>query len=109
MTSRSALLAMLGLTCWMPAGAAAQNPQRDWVLGPFEKPRAGNPIITPTATSTFRSPIGNQLVRWEAAATFNPTAVVRNGAVYLFYRAEDGGGEAKIGGHTSRLGLARST
>jgi predicted GH43/DUF377 family glycosyl hydrolase len=79
------------------------------MLGPFEKPRAGNPVITPTAASTFRSPIGNQLVRWEATATFNPAAVVRNGAVYLFYRAEDDGGEAKIGGHTSRLGLARST
>ncbi len=52
--------------------------------------------------------MGNQLVHWEEMATFNPAAVVRNGAVYLLYRAEDATGEAKIGNHTSRIGLAQS-
>ena len=47
-------------------------------------------------------------MRWEETATFNPAAVVRNGAVYVLYRAEDATGEAKIGLHTSRIGLAES-
>src|SRR5439155_11837254 len=77
-------------------------------FGPFEKPKGANPVITPSAHATFRSPMGDQLVHWEEMATFNPAAVVRNGTVYLLYRAEDATGEAKIGNHTSRIGLAES-
>src|SRR5205823_7004881 len=33
---------------------------------------------------------------------------VRNGKVYVLYRAEDASGDAQIGHHTSRLGLAES-
>ncbi len=47
-------------------------------------------------------------VHWEALHTFNPVAVVRNGKVYVLYRAEDDTGEMQIGSHTSRLGLAES-
>jgi len=46
---------------------------------------------------------------WEAYATFNPAAVVKDGKVFLLYRAEDASGEQQIGGHTSRLGFAEST
>jgi beta-1,2-mannosidase len=81
---------------------------RDWMLGPFEKPRASNPVLVPRSTSTFRSPVSDSTVRWEEYATFNPGAVVRGGKVMLLYRAEDSGGDARIGGHTSRLGLAES-
>jgi predicted GH43/DUF377 family glycosyl hydrolase len=44
-------------------------------------------------------------VRWEEKDVFNPAAVVRNGKVYMIYRAEDTIG--KFAG-TSRLGLAVS-
>lgn len=47
-------------------------------------------------------------VAWEEYATFNPAAVVKDGKVFLLYRAEDASGERQIGGHTSRLGLAES-
>ena len=86
----------------------AQN-IRAWMFGPFEKPAHVNPVITPRATTTFRSPMNDSVVRWEEYATFNPAAVVRGGKVYVLYRAEDGSGEMKIGGHTSRIGLAEST
>jgi predicted GH43/DUF377 family glycosyl hydrolase len=93
-------------------GAAAANPAlgqaQDWMLGPFEKPKAVNPVITPNSVSTFLSPMNDSIVRWEQHATFNPAAVVRNSKVYLLYRAEDASGELKIGHHTSRLGLAES-
>lgn len=86
--------------------AAAQA--ADWMLGPFRKPPGAGPVLAPNPASAFRSPMGDSTVRWEAYATFNPAAVVRDGAVYVLYRAEDAGGEAKIGGHTSRIGLAQS-
>ena len=46
-------------------------------------------------------------VHWEATHTFNPASVVRDGKIYLLYRAEDDNGKG-IGGFTSRLGLAAS-
>ena len=79
-----------------------------WTLGPFEKPRDVNPVLSPSGHSTFRSPMNDSIVRWEEYATFNPAAVVRHGRVYLLYRAEDASGDERIGGHTSRLGLAES-
>jgi predicted GH43/DUF377 family glycosyl hydrolase len=78
------------------------------MFGPFVKPDRVNPIITPSDSSTFHSPMDGRTVRWEEHATFNPAAVVKDGKVYLLYRAEDAGGEMKIGGHTSRIGLAES-
>lgn len=80
-----------------------------WMFGPFEKPKQANPVIAPSRASTFLSPMNDSTVRWEEYATFNPAAVVKDGKVYLLYRAEDATGEAKIGHHTSRIGLAEST
>jgi predicted GH43/DUF377 family glycosyl hydrolase len=94
---------LLCLTSW-PLGAQ----QRDWMLGPFSKPREANPVLTPRATSSFRSPVNDSTVQWEEYATFNPAAVVRDGKVVLLYRAEDSSGERQIGAHTSRLGMAES-
>jgi predicted GH43/DUF377 family glycosyl hydrolase len=98
------LLALLGPLCAAPLHAQ----DRSWMLGPFEKPRAANPVLTPRASSTFRSPMSDSTVRWEEYATFNPAAAVRDGKVTMLYRAEDSSGDEKIGGHTSRLGMAES-
>jgi beta-1,2-mannosidase len=97
----------LGLVLIVARPAAAQSP--DWTLGPFRKPVDVNPIISPTASSTFRSPMGDSAVHWEELATFNPAALVRNGKVYVLYRAEDASGRQDIGFHTSRIGLAESS
>ena len=61
---------------------------RDWMLGPFEKPRAANPVIVPDPAPTFRSPTTDSVVRWQEYATFNPAAVVRGGKVVVL-AAED--------------------
>ena len=87
---------------------AAQAAPAPWMIGPFSKPAAVNPVIAPNAASRFKSPMNDSTVAWEEYATFNPAAVVRNGKVYLLYRAEDASGAKQIGGHTSRLGLAES-
>ena len=89
-----------------PATAFCQ--QAPWMLGPFEKPVRGNPVIVPDPAATFHSPMGDSTVHWEEYSTFNPAAVVRGGRVYVLYRAEDASGEQIIGGHTSRLGLAQA-
>ena len=88
--------------------AQAGRAQESWMFGPFTKPRAVNPVIVPDSGATFLSPMNDSIVRWEQYATFNPAAVARAGTVFLLYRAEDASGDAKIGAHTSRLGLAQS-
>ena len=90
------------------AGGPARGQGREWMFGPFEKPKQVNPIITPNPASAFLSPMNDTIVHWEEHATFNPAAAVKDGKVYVLYRAEDATGDRKIGGHTSRLGLAES-
>src|SRR5881396_3987851 len=107
MRSDTALAALASLLSCL-TGEPARGQGREWMFGPFVKPALVNPAITPRASSTFRSPLGDSSVRWEEYATFNPAAVVKDGKVYVLYRAEDASGEMKIGRHTSRIGLAES-
>ncbi|HEX7158518.1 MAG TPA: glycoside hydrolase family 130 protein [Edaphobacter sp.] len=98
------------LTCTLAAHAedGNQNREKKWEIGPFIRPGNGNPVIAPRSESTFIDPVQKMAVRWEALHTFNPAAVVKDGKVYVLYRAEDASGSMSIGGHTSRLGLAES-
>jgi len=89
------------------ASCPAQSAQ-SWQIGPFTRPAEGNPVIAPRADSVFADPILKAPAHWEALHTFNPAAIVRNGRIYVLYRAEDSSGAMEIGGHTSRLGLAES-
>jgi beta-1,2-mannosidase len=77
-----------------------------WMLGPFSRPLNAQPVITARPESIFPDPILDKPVHWEALHTFNPAAVIRDGKVYVLYRAEDDSGTMQIGMHTSRLGLA---
>jgi beta-1,2-mannosidase len=96
----TALLAMLASPCIALC-------QQSWTIGPFQRP-VTMPVITPNAQSVFHDPLRQQPVHWEASNTFNPAAIVRNGKIYVLYRAEDDTGPKVIGMHTSRLGLASS-
>ena len=101
------LVGILATSLFCAATAHAQAlPQ--WTIGPFTRPASGNPVIAPQQQSTFQDPIKKEPVHWEALHTFNPAAIVREGKVYVLYRAEDDTGAMEIGGHTSRLGLAES-
>ncbi len=79
-----------------------------WQIGPFTRPAEGNPVIAPRPDSIFIDPVLKAPAHWEALHTFNPAAIVRDGKVYVLYRAEDDSGAMQIGRHTSRLGLAES-
>jgi predicted GH43/DUF377 family glycosyl hydrolase len=106
MTRITALFLTLA-TLAFPAAVCGQA--TPWMFGPFEKPTQVNPIIAPDAVATFLSPMTDSVVKWEELATFNPAAVVKDGKVYVLYRAEDASGKTEIGFHTSRLGLAESS
>jgi predicted GH43/DUF377 family glycosyl hydrolase len=103
----SARLALVAVVFCGSALFAQNNPT--WEIGPFTRPAEGNPVIAPRPESTFTDPVLKTGVHWEALHTFNPAAIVRNGKVYVLYRAEDDSGAMQIGMHTSRLGLAEST
>jgi predicted GH43/DUF377 family glycosyl hydrolase len=102
----------VGLTLWLAAvllSAIALHAQDDkWEIGPFTRPVSGNPVIALRPESIFADPILKKPVHWEILHTFNPAAMVRDGKVYVLYRAEDDSGAMQIGGHTSRIGLAES-
>jgi predicted GH43/DUF377 family glycosyl hydrolase len=91
-----------------PKAPAATTKATAWMLGPFTRPENAQPVITARPESVFSDPILDTPVHWEALHTFNPAAVVRDGKIYVLYRAEDDSGTMEIGMHTSRLGLAVS-
>lgn len=76
----------------------------EWALTPFVKTDSVNPILTP-GQNEFTCPVRGSRLKWDEKDVFNPAAVVRDGKVYLLFRAED-----KIGKYagTSRIGLAVS-
>jgi beta-1,2-mannosidase len=91
-----------------PKAPAATTKATAWMLGPLTRPENAQPVITARPESVFNDPILDKPVHWEALHTFNPAAVVRDGKIYVLYRAEDDSGTMEIGMHTSRLGLAVS-
>jgi predicted GH43/DUF377 family glycosyl hydrolase len=86
-------------------GCNNKSPDRegadDWSLLGFIKADSINPILGPSADQLFNCPVNKKEVRWEERNVLNPSAVVRDGKVYMIYRAQDNE-------MTSRLGLAIS-
>jgi predicted GH43/DUF377 family glycosyl hydrolase len=80
-------------------------PVEPWEMGPFVK--RARPILPPTTDSVFRCPVLKKDVKWESQNVYNPAAVVRDGKVYLLYRADDTNPDLKWG-RTCRIGLAVS-
>jgi predicted GH43/DUF377 family glycosyl hydrolase len=86
------------------ADSGAPNQAPKWALLPFEKVDSVNPVLVP-GNNTFTCPIRDQQIPWENKDVFNPAVVVREGKIWMLYRAEDTIG--KYAG-TSRIGLAYS-
>ena len=102
MIRNSGLLALVVLA--LGCSKTEQQNQQSWALTPFVKVDSVNPIMS-AGNSQFHCPILQRTVSWDEKDVFNPAAVVRQGKVYMVFRAED-----TIGKHagTSRLGLAIS-
>lgn len=95
-------LAAVYLTCLAADGLP------NWQIGPLVRPQGVNPVLSPRKDSLFECPMRSTALHWESLHTFNPAAIVRNGKIFVIYRAEDDTAAMKIGMHTSRLGLAES-
>lgn len=99
-------LRLLLVACLLTGFYAFTNSRlNNWQLGPFIKVDKVNPILDARKKTEFVCPIRKTKVKWEEKDVFNPSAVVRDGKVFLLYRAEDKLG--KFAG-TSRIGLAYS-
>lgn len=72
-----------------------------WTIEGFVKADDLNPVLSPSGDLSFYCPVAEKEVRWEERNVLNPAAVVRDGKVWMIYRAQDNG-------MTSRLGLALS-
>ena len=84
---------------------ATQAHLEGWEMGPFVK--HPEPVLRPNPESVFNCPIMGKGIRWEEMNTYNPAAVVKDGKVYLFYRAD--GHNPECGwGRVCRIGLAVS-
>lgn len=83
------------------SGPSGKN---SWAMLSFEKADTVNPVLEP-GTGRFMDPIRKEQIAWEEKDVFNPAIVVKDGKLYMLYRAQD-----KIGlpGGTSRIGLAVS-
>lgn len=91
----------------LPLFGYSQNVLPDWALGGFVRPEKANPIITPNPSNQFDCPMQDKKIGWEESDVFNPAANVKDGKIYVLYRAEDNSATG-IGKRTSRIGLAES-
>lgn len=91
----------------LPLFGYSQNVLPDWALGGFIRPEKANPIITPNPSNQFDCPMQDKKIGWEESDVFNPAATVKDGKIYVLYRAEDNSATG-IGKRTSRIGLAES-
>jgi predicted GH43/DUF377 family glycosyl hydrolase len=87
-----------------PANSAATA--TSWALLNFAKVDSANPIMGPSAVGQFLDPILKKPVLWEEKDVYNPAVVVRDGKIYMLYRAEN---KISTFGKASRIGLASST
>ena len=77
----------------------------DWAFHEFTKVDSINPILNPSSDLTFTDPIMASSSKWEERNVLNPTAVVKDGKVFLMYRAQDLNGTSRIGMAVSDDGL----
>ena len=102
-------LSILFLSLFILAGCnshnsseSSTNNNESWAFTGFEKVDSLNPILKPSPDLSFVCPINKQSIRWEERNVLNPSAIVKDDKVWLFYRAQDVSG-------TSRIGLAVSS
>lgn len=96
------LLVLILCGCSGDSDKPAGSP--DWAILPFVKLDSINPVLV-AGDNKFICPVRNAEVQWDEKDVFNPAAVVRDGKIFMIFRAEDA-----IGKHagTSRIGIAIS-
>ena len=82
-----------------------KNADSTWALIPFAKVDSANPVLVPS-NGLFICPIRREKLLWEEKDVFNPAIVVKDGKIYMLYRAQDK--TSKPDG-TSRIGSVSYT
>jgi predicted GH43/DUF377 family glycosyl hydrolase len=85
--------------------AIIEENKSTWAFPEFVKVDSLNPILSPSPNYEFTDPITEKIAKWEERNVLNPTAVVKDGKVYLMYRAQDLNGTSRIGMAISEDGL----
>jgi len=83
----------------------SESDPETWDLSGFVKVDSLNPILHPDSEPKFECPLREESVSWEERNVLNPSAVVKDGKVHLFYRAQDAMGTSRIGLAISEDGL----
>jgi predicted GH43/DUF377 family glycosyl hydrolase len=99
------VLFLFGCNNSNPSPESNTTTSADWGFPYFEKVDSLNPILHPAPDLKFNDPITGQELLWEERNVLNPTAVVKNDSVFLFYRAQDSSGTSRIGLAVSADGL----
>lgn len=97
----ASIICMLGCTQKIDVKETNQT----WAMLDFEKVDSINPIMKPDSSQVFDCPISKKSIQWEARNVLNPSAIVKDGKVYLIYRAQDSEGTSRIGVAISEDGL----
>ena len=60
--------------------------ERKWTFGPFVKKT--EPVLKPSREPSFVCPISGKITEFEATNVYNPAAIVKDGRLHIFYRAD---------------------
>lgn len=99
------IIAAIGCQDKIAEKSVAENNADSWSLRGFVKQDAINPILQPSDTLSFFCPLNNKEIKWQERNVLNPSAIVKDNKVYLFYRAQDTKGTSRIGLAISEDGL----
>lgn len=97
----AAVLVFTGCNPGVHREGSGKNHSDTWSLSGFVKVDSLNPTLKPSPAQKFFCPVSMKEVRWEGKNVLNPSAIVKDGKVFMIYRAQDSL-------MTSRLGLAIS-
>ena len=106
-TFKLTAIAFASLICMMGCKqtTAVKETNQPWAMLDFEKVDSINPIMKPDSSQVFDCPISKKSIQWDARNVLNPSAIVKDGKVYLIYRAQDAAGTSRIGVAISEDGL----
>ena len=106
-TFKLTAIAFASLICMMGCKQTTviKETNQTWAMLDFEKVDSLNPIMKPDSSQVFDCPISKKSIQWEARNVLNPSAIVKDGKVYLIYRAQDAAGTSRIGVAISEDGL----
>ena len=99
------LLLFTILICTVACNTRANNESDDWTFAGFTKIDSSNPILSPDSSATFVCPVREMKLQWESRNVLNPAAIVREGKVFLLFRAQDSAMTSRIGMAVSEDGI----